>query len=208
MASRVKKTGYVLVTDIDTRFLASMRNLSNVEVRNHDVAKEDLPSSKFDIAHERLVLYHLPGREHALDKMISSLRTGGRILLEEYDELALGYDCEGGAKTLALYRKLFEAKLEIYRGHGVEDPSFGSRLVNLLYSRGLKEIGMEAHSSYWRGGTPLRDFIVATYAHMQEEIISSGLLTKGEFERALRIFDDPEWGRASPLMISAWGRKP
>lgn len=208
MSSKVGPTGHVLVTDTDIRFLDSLKELSNAEVRRHDIIKDDLPVQQFDIAHERLVLFHLPERERALDKMVNSLRSGGRVLVEEYDELALGYDSIGDALSVGLYSRLFDAKLEIYRRHGVNDLSLGSKLVRLLDSRGLKEVGMEAHSSFWRGQSSLRDFMIATYEHMRAEIISSGLLTKDEFERAIRVFDNPNWGRAAPLMVSAWGKKP
>src|SRR5262245_18346844 len=62
MCERVGRGGHVVATDIDTRFLTTLRR-SNLEVRRHDVAADALPERQFDLVHARLVLVHLPKRE-------------------------------------------------------------------------------------------------------------------------------------------------
>src|SRR4051794_33015496 len=59
LADRVGPRGRVLATDIDPRFLQSLR-LPNVEVQKHNVLTDPLPEAAFDLIHLRLVLIHLP----------------------------------------------------------------------------------------------------------------------------------------------------
>jgi len=82
LCERVTSTGHVLVTDIDTRFLEQLR-LPNLEVRQHNIVTDPLPERAFDLVHARLVLAHVPERNMALRKLISVLRPGGWVLLEE-----------------------------------------------------------------------------------------------------------------------------
>src|SRR5439155_10164577 len=82
LCERVTSTGHVLVTDIDTRFLEQLR-LPNLEVRQHNIVTDPLPERAFDLVRARLVLAHVPERNMALRKLISVLRPGGWVLLEE-----------------------------------------------------------------------------------------------------------------------------
>ena len=75
LAERVGPTGFVLVTDIDTRFLEAM-HAPNLEVQRHDIATDPLPESAFDLVHTRLVLQHVPGRDEALARMAAALKAG------------------------------------------------------------------------------------------------------------------------------------
>jgi SAM-dependent methyltransferase len=88
LADRVGASGYVLATDIDPRFLKPLR-LPNMEVRRHDVAVDVLPQDAFDLVHARLVLHHIPQREKALQSMISTLKPGGWILVEDHDSVSM-----------------------------------------------------------------------------------------------------------------------
>jgi ubiquinone/menaquinone biosynthesis C-methylase UbiE len=91
LADRVGPTGHVLATDIDLRFLETVKR-ANVEVRQHNIATDPLPEAGFDLVHARLVLLHLPKREQALERMISALKPGGWLVSEEYDSASMPPD--------------------------------------------------------------------------------------------------------------------
>ena len=76
MCERVGNEGRVLATDLGPRFLRTL-SFHNLEVRQHDIRVDALPECVFDLAHARLVLMHLLGREIALQRMIDSLKPGG-----------------------------------------------------------------------------------------------------------------------------------
>src|SRR2546429_2803316 len=59
LARRVGLAGRVLATDIDPRFLETLK-VPNLEVRRHDIVSDPLPEETFDLIHARLVLVHLP----------------------------------------------------------------------------------------------------------------------------------------------------
>jgi 2-polyprenyl-3-methyl-5-hydroxy-6-metoxy-1,4-benzoquinol methylase len=74
---------YVLATDIDTSWLEVENGA--FEVRRHDIGTEPAPDDRFDLVHARLVLVHVPDRADALTTMMSALKPGGWLLLEEAD---------------------------------------------------------------------------------------------------------------------------
>src|SRR5215472_16770728 len=86
LCARVGVTGRVLATDLDSTFLQSL-SYKNLEVRLHDIRTEGLPQEKFDLAHARLVLIHLPDRQVALRRMIETVKPCGWIVIEEFDAL-------------------------------------------------------------------------------------------------------------------------
>jgi len=74
LAERVGPSGRVVVTDIDARWLDFKH--PNIELREHNIATDELEWGAFDLVHERLVLIHLPERERALRRMIDALSPG------------------------------------------------------------------------------------------------------------------------------------
>lgn len=88
LADRVGSTGHVLATDLDTRFLEPLKG-PNLEVCRHNIGTDPLPKAAFDLIHTRLVLMHVPERDAALARMMSSLKVGGWLLVEEYDSCSV-----------------------------------------------------------------------------------------------------------------------
>jgi ubiquinone/menaquinone biosynthesis C-methylase UbiE len=84
LADRVGGEGRVLATDIDVSWARQAAG-PVVEIRRHDVARDEPPAETFDLVHARLVLVHLVDREKALRSMIEALRPGGTLLIEDAD---------------------------------------------------------------------------------------------------------------------------
>ena len=59
LAGRAGQDGHVLATDIDTSWIGGLA--PQVEVRRHDIARDDPPPGVFDLIHARLVLCWIPG---------------------------------------------------------------------------------------------------------------------------------------------------
>jgi ubiquinone/menaquinone biosynthesis C-methylase UbiE len=79
MADRVGPSGYVLVTDIDPRFIerSAYRRPAHLELRRHDIGTDPLPEQAFDLIHARLVLMHVPQRQQALARQVAALKPRG-----------------------------------------------------------------------------------------------------------------------------------
>jgi chemotaxis methyl-accepting protein methylase len=73
-----------VATDINTRFLTQIE-LPNVEVRQHDICADPLEPGAYDLAHCRAVLMHLPEPHLAVRRMVTAVRSGGWLLVEEAD---------------------------------------------------------------------------------------------------------------------------
>ncbi len=84
LAGRVGPAGRVLATDIDVSWTRAAA-ADNVRIQRHDVAADPPPDLVFDLVHARLVLIHVAERERALRQMISTLRPGGWLLVEDAD---------------------------------------------------------------------------------------------------------------------------
>ena len=84
MAERVGVTGSVLCTDIDPRHIAPS-GMANLHVVRHDAVRDAFPEGKFDLAHARLVLLHIPERAAVLEKLVAALKPGGWLVIEDFD---------------------------------------------------------------------------------------------------------------------------
>jgi len=203
LAECVGQTGYVLATDIDSRFLERLQ-LTNVEVRQHNVAHDDLDEGIFDLVHSRLVLHHVPERERALQRMISALKPDGWILLEDHDSTSMPPDPVGSNGEVLLKTQLAAGKV---LDDGGVNRSYGRLLLGRLRDYGLTDVGAEAHASMWQGGSAGAAILRANFQQLRDQIISRNYVTPQQFEDDLARLDDPEFMAPSGILWSAWGRQ-
>ena len=204
LCERVGDQGRVLATDLEPCFLR-MLPFDNLEVRRHDIRREGLPESEFDLAHARLVLMHLPGRELALKRILASLKPGGWIVVEEFDTLSILPDAEVNAdeEEVPVLRACYQALSA--RG---ADLRYGRRLPTRLLAHGLVNVGAEASLSLWKGRSAGTSLLKTNFAELGDPIIRSGLMSQADFESALRRFDERDFQMLSPTMWTAWGQLP
>ena len=204
LAERVGPSGSVVTTDIDPRHLHRLQ-LPNVEVRQHDVLTDPLPPGVFDLALARLVLEHLPEPDVALAKMVSAVRPGGWILVEDFELLAgVVADAHGGderiSKTMAAMRRVSAAAGAHQR--------LGRSLASRLRGHGLTNVGTEGRIMLWRGRTTGATLSRLNFEQLREAILATGLVTPAEFEADLAALDDEAFEARSPILWTAWGQKP
>ena len=202
LAERVGPAGFVLATDIDTRFLDGLR-LPNLEVRRHDIGTEPLPVDTFDLVHCRLVLEHVPQREAALAWMAAALKPGGWLVAEEFGPYPWppGLDLEPVVPLRAL-----ELLVEVALASGLVryGPSLPARMQALY----LSDIGAEGRIFRWTGGSPGAWVIRAGIQQLREAILATGRISEDEVAADLARLDDPAFAFASPLLWAVWGRRP
>jgi SAM-dependent methyltransferase len=203
LANRVGGSGYVLATDIDPCFLESVR-LANVEVQRHDVVVDVLPQRAFDLVHSRLVLHHLPQREKALQNMISALKPGGWILVEDHDSASIRPDPTAGAGERLLKAQL--AAWKVLDDAGV-NRGYGRQLFGRLRAYGLTECGASARAFMWEGGSAGIEILRANFQQLRDAMISRNYITEEEFEQDVVRLDDPNFMVPSGILWSAWGRR-
>jgi ubiquinone/menaquinone biosynthesis C-methylase UbiE len=204
LCARVGPTGRVLATDLEPRFLEALP-FSNLEVRRHDIRFEGLPDHQFDLAHARLVLMHLPGRELALQRMLTSLKPGGWIVVEEFDNLSIlpNSKVNPGEEEL----KLIRAGLRVLSAHGVE-LRYGRWLAQQLRQLGLRNVGAEASATMWQGDSPGTRLYKVAFEELADSILRSGLISEAEFEADMQRLGEFDFLMPSPMMWTAWGQVP
>lgn len=204
ICNRVGMAGRVLATDIEPLFLQRL-SLANLEVRRHDIRYGGLPKEEFDLAHARLVLMHLPGRELALERMIESLKPGGWIVVEEFDNLSIlpNSNVNPGEEEL----KVINVALRVLAAHGIE-LRYGRWLSRQLRQLGLRNVGAEASVSIWEGDSPGTRLYKLSFEELADSILRSGLISEAEFETDLRRLDEWDFVMPSPMMWTAWGQVP
>lgn len=203
LAERVGPAGHVLATDIDTSWLPAD---APYETRVHDVGTEPPPEGPFDLIHARLVLVHVPQRAEALRSMLSVLRPGGWLLLEDADpalQPRLCPDESGPAEVLA--NRLRNGFRELMAARGA-DLAFGRTLPRLLRESGLRDVAADAYFPITSPACAVLE--AATIAHIRAGLVAAGQATDAEIDAHLANVASGTLDLATAPLISAWGRAP
>lgn len=204
LAEKVGPTGQVVATDIDTSRLPTAAR-PPVEIRVHDVGAEEPPGAGFDLVHARLVLVHVPDRERALRSMITSLRPGGRLLIEDADPALQPLTCPdeyGPEQRLANRLRQGFRKLLADRG---ADLSYGRKLPRLLREAGLHDV--EADAYFPVASAACTALEAATVRQIRDRLVAAGLATDAEIDQHLANVAAGTMDLTTAPMISAWGHK-
>jgi SAM-dependent methyltransferase len=204
LAGRVGPAGHVLATDIDTRFLETLHQ-PNLEVRRHNIASDPLPEAAFDLAHARLVLMHLPEARKALQRIAAALKPDGWLVVEEFDAVSISPDPETNPIEVELKTTKALRRVEQERGVNL---CYGRLLCGEFRAIGLADVESEGRILMCQGRSVGASLMRANYEQLRSAILASGLVTEEEFERDLASLNEPEFLAPSPMMWSAWGRRP
>jgi SAM-dependent methyltransferase len=204
LAGQVGTGGHVVATDLDTRFLESMTD-SAIEVRQHDIARDPLPDSVFDVVHARLILVHLPEREAALAKMVGALKPGGWLVCEEFDSLSLPANPTLHPGECVLKAQAAMQRVLASRGANTR---YGRDLSARMRAHGVVDIRADGRMSMWQGGSVGARLFRANFEQVREELLQIGLLTQTELDEDLARLDDPHTLFPSPMMWTVCGRRP
>src|SRR5262245_30781828 len=91
------------------------------------------------------------------------------------------------------------------RGFEVE---WGRGLYSRLKAAGLTEVGMEGHMAVCERGSLGTSLDTANYGQVRREAVAKGLITDAEIDAVLRGLEAPDFAVFSPVMFTAWGRRP
>jgi SAM-dependent methyltransferase len=205
LARRVGDAGYVLATDIDTRWMSTVDD-PVMDVQRHDIASQHAPADGFDLVHARLLLVHVPERQRALTAMVDALRPGGRLLLEEADPYLQPLVCldeHGPEQRLA--NKLKRDFRELMSGRGV-DLAYGRTLPRRLREAGLVDVQADAYFPVTSPDCALLE--KASVEQIRTSLIEAGLATEPEIKRHLDNVASGSLDLTIAPLISASGRKP
>lgn len=203
LAERVGLRGSVLTTDIDTRFLETIR-LPNVEVRRHDIAAESLPGGIFDLVYTRLVLQHVSDSDTALTHMAAALRPGGWLVVEDFESLPAALDSDG--RPVESISKTKAAMHQVLAATGAR--GLGRSLARRVRAKGLADVDIEGRVFLSRGGTAGTALLRLNFLQLRDRILATGMLSPEEFDADVASLDHEDFESRSPILWTAWGRRP
>ncbi|PBC69590.1 methyltransferase family protein [Streptomyces sp. TLI_235] len=209
-ASQVGPAGEVVATDLDTRFLQDLP--PDISVLQHDIRSDSLPHDHFDVVHARLVLSHLAERDAVLARAARACRPGGHLVIEEFDES----DTLGGSMRRPHVNSAWaeEALLQCWPAMGAfvatfgYDAAYGSRLAESLADCGLDQVQTAGNVAILHGATPQSAAYRTSLAFLGRAMTRNGLLTDEQLNPVLALLDDPDFAMATPVLVTAWGRRP
>jgi SAM-dependent methyltransferase len=199
---RVAPQGDVLATDLDPRFLARLAQ-RGLRVAGHDIVSDPLPQHSFDLIHARLLLCHLPARERVLDRMISALKPGGWLVIEDFDGLSLLPDPALNSAETSL--RTPTAVRELLRVAGA-DVRFGRRVPGLLRERRMSNIQAEGRV-FLSDDAKLVRLQRLTFEQVQDSLLARRLVAPEELARDLGTLDEG-CSVMLPMMWSVSARRP
>lgn len=58
------------------------------------------------------------------------------------------------------------------------------------------------------GGSAGARLFQANFAQIRDAALAAGLITSAELDRMLALLDDPDFAISTPVLCTAWGRRP
>ena len=198
LAKRVGPSGDVVALDLDTSLLGWLDEEPNVDVVCGDVLEIQLPELSLDLVHARCVLMHIPERRRALERIVSWLRPGGWLIVEELDRMAVVSDPD--PERVALFRAFDEALPTI-------DFECGRALLGELEAAGLVDIGADIRVDAVEGATPLAQWEQLSVQALAEEALRAGTATADQIDKHLARLEDPGYRGFGWAWIGAHGQR-
>ncbi|RLK57961.1 class I SAM-dependent methyltransferase [Actinokineospora cianjurensis] len=205
MSDQVGPGGSVLVTDIDPRHIPTS-DRPNLTVHQHDVVNDPLPAATFDLIHARLVLIHLPQRLAVLDRLITALKPGGRLVLEEFDlqHPLLPHTTTPEHRTT--FTAVHAPLLHLYTTRDVS-PTWARSLPELLIAKGLTNPQTHTTTHLLHGGTPQTTLHRVNTEQLTHPLIATGVTPKS-LDAFYTLLDTPDFTIWSYPLVSALGTRP
>jgi len=167
-----------------------------------------LDKNSYDIVHERLVLINIPlaSQQAILTEMLSLLRPGGTIAIQEFDFVS--FAC---APAHPSWDILFRAWCDAFHAAG-GNLFVGREVARLLRSAGAENVRIHAHANIPRVGEYQRTHLLSLIESTYDLMLGSGQLSAAELQDHMaalaRHLADPQTTLIDRLVVQAWGTKP
>jgi ubiquinone/menaquinone biosynthesis C-methylase UbiE len=200
MARLVGTTGRVVGVDADDGALDIARRAAqdagvHTEFVHVDAARDGLPFADVDLVFSRLLLSHLVEPMAALRAMVSAVRPGGVVAVEDLFTPTL--HAEPRVTALEDLADVYSATVRFHGG----DPAIGPRLGAHLGTAGLVDVHEETVENRMTT-TSQKMFLAELLDNMQEAIASAGTATPDQV-RSIRTAVAAEAERPDTVFVQA-----
>jgi len=211
LSERVGPSGAVVGLEREQRFAEMARaeivrrSLGNITIVQADALNTGLEKSAFDLVHERLVLINVSDRKAFLKEMLSLLRPGGTIALEDVDTVS--WLCQPAHPSWDILLNAFHTVFHAASG----DRFIGRKLPVLLRAAGVENIEIKVTVETPPIGDDRRTHLVSLIDSVGEKIIAKRRLAEGALkehkEALVRHLNDPGTTVIDQLLVQCWGEK-
>jgi SAM-dependent methyltransferase len=215
LSERVGADGIVIGVEREPRFFdmaraeQRRRGLLNVELVNADALNTGLDKNSYDFVHERLVLINIPlvAQQAVLKEMLSLLKPGGTIAIQEFDFVSFACDPDHPS-----WNVLFNTWCDAFEDAGGGNLFIGRSLARLLRSAGAENVRIHAHANLPQVGEYQRTHILSLIESTHELMVGPGKLSAAELRDHMaalaKHLADPKTTLIDRLVVQAWGTKP
>jgi len=169
--------------------LSQSKDSCAVEFRIGDATEPPLTEQekgRFDLAHTRFLLEHVPDPAAVVGAMVAAVKPGGRIVLADDDHELMRFWPEP-AGLMAAWQAYYRSYLRIGN-----DPLVGRKLAGLLCQAGARPqritqlfYGACAGSADFHG---VVDNLIGVLEGARESVLNCGEITAGDYDAALASF--------------------
>lgn len=182
--------------------------VDNVTFRQGD-ARTFAASEPFDAIVARLLMFHLPDRETVLQRQIDQLRSGGIMVLIDFDIGAMRTEPE--TPLVAAVRDWIEAA---FRSAGA-DPRIGAQAGQLLRRAGFADVSTHGIQAYFAPDDPTGPLLCASVTRsLAPQILAQGIADEAELglETLQARIAEQIAARGAvvlpPAVVGAWAIRP
>jgi len=211
LSERVGPRGAVIGLEREQRFVEMARAeiaercLDNVTMVQADALNTGLEKGSFDLAHERLVLINVSAREAFLREMLSLLRPGGTVALEDVDNVS--WLCQPAHPSWDILLNAFHTVFHAGGGDGF----VGRRLPALLHAAGVRDIQTKVTVETPPIGDYRRTHLISLIDSVRDKIVAKGVLDDARLnehrEALAQHLKDPATTVIDKLLVQCWGQK-
>ena len=200
LASRVTPSGHMVVSDLDTTYVAGLQ-LPCLEVRSLDVLNDAIEEATYDFVVARAMLHHIADPQLALRRMLAALKPGGVLLSIEPDMLPCTVAEPEPVRTF------WQGWLQWSAGVGI-DYFIGRKIAAWLDALGLQDVAGEGHTSIFNGGSIWATYWIETFHELRPALLESGYITEETLAQIDSHYRDPHYWTSVITFTANWGRKP
>jgi SAM-dependent methyltransferase len=176
LGDAVGRHGRVVATDIKPDHLRpDVTAHPRVELLQHDVRTDPLPTGPFDLVHARLLFAHLSGRDALLPTLCDVLAPGGVLVIEEWGGAGPGQVLSSPwPETADLYQRYQRALIATFAAAG-NDPTWSTRVHSVMVAAGLNDVRTTVRARSWSGGTAGCQLPIEVSGQVREQLLGHGL---------------------------------
>jgi 2-polyprenyl-3-methyl-5-hydroxy-6-metoxy-1,4-benzoquinol methylase len=188
MAETVGHSGQVVAIDLDTRFLEDIQQ-PNITVLKADIRTLAYEPQSFDLIHARYVLIHLPDFQTAFSTMLTLLKPGGWLVVEEPD-FSAARAIAGTTTACQAVERVTQAIMQMFADKAM-DPALGIKLPAIVQQLGLHLVAVENEAHLAAGGSEIAAIMNRSTVQLRSQYLATGKAQASDLEQYCQFATDP-----------------